>query len=105
MPRSTANKNSTINIRVDSAVKERAGKILARMGITFSEAVNMMLHQVDIRHALPFDVISYSHIPKAETLARIERIENGTAEMVGPFETFEDYKAWVNGDDDDDDEV
>ena len=36
-----------------------------------------------------------------ETLARIERIENGKAEMAGPFKTFDEYKAWVEADDDD----
>ena len=48
---------------------------------------------------LPFEI----RLPTArvETLARIERIENGTAEMVGPFKTFEDYKAWVTSDEED----
>jgi DNA-damage-inducible protein J len=92
-------KNATINLRVDSEIKEQAGKILSAMGLTFSEAFNLMLHQVWIQKALPFEVVSYGHIPNAETLARIERIENGMAEMVGPFKTFEEYKAWVNADD------
>ena len=37
--------------------------------------------------------------PKASTLALIDRIEKGTADMAGPFETFEEYKAWVTSDD------
>lgn len=93
-------KNITMNIRVDSDVKEQAGRILEAMGLTFSEAFNLMLHQVRIQRALPFDVVSYGHKASAETLALIERIENGTAEMAGPFKTFDEYKAWVNEDDD-----
>ncbi len=95
-------KNTTINLRVDSTIKEQAGVILASMGLTFSEAFNLMLHQIQIQRALPFEVVSYSHIPKPETLALIESIENGTAEMLGPFKTFDDYKASLEAGDDDD---
>jgi DNA-damage-inducible protein J len=83
-------KNTTLNLRVDSEIKERTGKILASMGLTFSEAFNLMLHQVDIQRALPFDVVAYSHTPKPETLALIERIENGEEEIVGPFSSKEE---------------
>jgi len=83
-------KNTTINIRVDSEVKEQAGKILDAMGLTFSEAFNLMLHQVRIQRALPFEVVAFSHAPKPETLALINRIENGTEQLVGPFASKED---------------
>jgi DNA-damage-inducible protein J len=49
-------KNTTINLRVDSEVKERAGEILASLGLTLSEAFNLMLHQVNIVRGLPFEV-------------------------------------------------
>ena len=92
-------KNTTINLRVNSAVKEQAGKILENMGLTFSDAFNLMLYQVQIKRALPFEIVAYGHMPKPETLARIELIENGNAEMAGPFETFDEYKAWLAADD------
>ena len=94
-------KNTTINLRVNSDVKEQAGQILNSMGLTFSEAFNLMLHQVRIQRALPFDVVSYGHTPKPETLALIERIESGEEKLIGPFKTFEDFKASLYGDDDD----
>ncbi len=93
-------KSTTINLRVDSEIKEQAEEILASMGLSFSEAVNLLLHQVRIQRALPFEVVAYSHIPKPETRDLIERIENGTADMAGPFETFNEYKQWVEADDD-----
>ena len=31
----------------------------------------------------------------AETLALLDRIERGEAEMAGPFKTMEEYKAWL----------
>jgi len=93
-------KNTTLNLRVDADLKDQSGKILADMGLTFSQAVTLMLHQVRIQRALPFTVASYGHTPTPETLSIIEDIENGTAEMSGPFDTFEEYKAWLNEDDD-----
>jgi len=83
-------KNSTINLRVNSEVKEQAGMILDAMGLSFSDAFNLMLHQIKIQRSLPFDVVAYSRTPKAETLAHIERIENGEEELVGPFSTKEE---------------
>lgn len=84
-------KNTTINLHVDSKVKEQAGVILASMGLSFSDAFNLMLHQVRIQRSLPFSVIAYSdNLPKKETLAFIERIENGEEELIGPFSTKED---------------
>jgi addiction module RelB/DinJ family antitoxin len=49
-------KNTTINLRVDSEVKEQAGEILASLGLTLSEAFNLMLHQVRIVKGLPFEI-------------------------------------------------
>jgi len=83
-------KNTTINLRVNAEVKEQAGVILDAMGLSFSDAFNLMLHQIRIQRSLPFDVVAYSHIPKAETLAYIERIENGEEELIGPFSSKED---------------
>ena len=83
-------KNTTINLRVNSEVKEQAGMILDAMGLTFSDAFNLMLHQVRIQRCLPFEVVAYSNTPREETLDFIERIENGEVELVGPFSTKED---------------
>ena len=38
----------------------------------------------------PFEVVAYSSTPKSETLAFIERIENGDEELVGPFSSKEE---------------
>jgi DNA-damage-inducible protein J len=96
-------KNTTINLRVDAEVKQQAGEILASMGLSLSEAFNLMLHQIRIQRALPFDVVSYGHKPSAKTLELLDQIERGEAEMAGPFETYEAYKAWLAEDGDDGD--
>jgi len=83
-------KNTTINLRVNSEVKEQAGMILDAMGLSFSDAFNLMLHQIKIQRCLPFEVVAFSNVPRPETLAYIERIESGEEKPVGPFETKED---------------
>ena len=84
------NKNTTLNLRVNAEVKEQAGMILDAMGLSFSDAFNLMLHQIRIQRALPFEVIAYSNNPRTETLAFIERVENGEEELVGPFSSKEE---------------
>lgn len=49
-------KNTTINLRVDAEVKEQAGEILGSLGLTLSEAFNLLLHQVRIVRGLPFEI-------------------------------------------------
>ena len=83
-------KNSTINLRVNSEVKEQAGMILDAMGLSFSDAFNLMLHQIKLQRSLPFEVVAYSRTPRAETLAYMERVENDEEELVGPFSTKEE---------------
>ena len=93
-------KNTTINLRVNSDIKENVGEILESMGLTFSEAYNLMLHQVMIKKALPFEIVSYGYTPKSETIALIERIENGEEELIGPFDTFEEFMSSLERDGD-----
>jgi len=83
-------KNATINLRVNTEVKEQAGRILDAMGLTLSDAFKLMLHQVRIQRCLPFDVVAYSHTPQPETLAFIDRVESGKEELVGPFSSKEE---------------
>jgi len=83
-------KNTTINLRVNSEVKDQAGMILDAMGLSFSDAFNLMLHQVRIQHCLPFSIVAFSNTAKPETLALIDRIENGDEELIGPFNTKEE---------------
>jgi addiction module RelB/DinJ family antitoxin len=49
-------KNTTINLRVDSETKEQAAEILESLGLTLSEAFNLLLHQVRIVRGLPFEI-------------------------------------------------
>jgi addiction module RelB/DinJ family antitoxin len=49
-------KNQTLHIRVNDMVKSNAEKTLDVLGLSISEAVNMLLHQISLVGGLPFDV-------------------------------------------------
>jgi len=49
-------KNETLHIRVNDLVKLKAEKTLDLLGISISDAVNMLLHQINLVGGLPFDV-------------------------------------------------
>ena len=45
---------SSVNVRIDSDIKERASQILARMGIDQTTAIDMFYRQIIIESRLPF---------------------------------------------------
>jgi len=49
-------KNETLHIRVNDEVKRRAERTLDMLGLSVAEAVNMLLHQINLVGGLPFDV-------------------------------------------------
>ena len=69
-------KTGSIHARVDEQVKARAEKILRRVGITTTDAVNLLLHQIILNNGLPFDV----RIPNAETRRALAELDAGGGE-------------------------
>ena len=49
-------KNETLHIRVNGDIKANAEKTLDMLGLSISEAVNMLLHQIPLVGGLPFDI-------------------------------------------------
>ena len=49
-------KNETLHIRVNGDVKQNAEQTLDMLGLSISEAVNMLLHQISLVGGLPFEV-------------------------------------------------
>jgi addiction module RelB/DinJ family antitoxin len=46
--------NTTINIRTDKKVREKAKKVFSALGLSTSAGINMFLHQVIAEKGLPF---------------------------------------------------
>ena len=49
-------KDQTLHIRVNGDVKQSAEQTLNALGMSVSEAVNLLLHQITLVGGLPFDV-------------------------------------------------
>ena len=69
-------KDATINARVDGRLKTKAEKVLSQVGISTSEAITMLLHQIVLRNGLPFD----ARIPNKETIAAMAELDAGKGE-------------------------
>jgi len=66
-------KSGYITARVEPKLKARAGRILAKVGVSTTDAITMFLTQVVLKDGLPFDV----RVPNAETRKAIAELESG----------------------------
>ncbi len=66
-------KTAMITTRVDPDLKADAEKVLSKLGISTTEAINLFLSQVRLRRGLPFDV----KIPNKTTLKAMKNAEEG----------------------------
>ena len=66
-------KNSYVHARVDRQLKAKADKVLVRLGLSTSDLINILLHQVVLTKGVPFDV----RIPNAETVAAMRDLDAG----------------------------
>jgi DNA-damage-inducible protein J len=71
-------KTGYITARVEPKLKARAGRVLAKVGVSTTDAITMFLTQVVLKGGLPFDV----RVPNSETRNAIEELEN-TAKRAG----------------------
>jgi DNA-damage-inducible protein J len=69
-------KTGYITARVEPKLKARAGRVLAKVGVSTTDAITMFLTQVVLKDGLPFDV----RVPNAETRKAIGELESGGGE-------------------------
>jgi DNA-damage-inducible protein J len=76
-----------VHVRVDEKVKEEASEALAKMGMSVSDAVRMMLVRVAAEKALPFEV----RVPNATTVKAMQAVDKKRGKRFGtPQALFED---------------
>jgi DNA-damage-inducible protein J len=84
-------KSTATSARIEPAIKAKAKKIFAKVGLSESEAIRLFYHHSVIAGGLPFDL----RIPNAKTRKAIEDARQGR-NLSGPFtnvdELFEDLK-------------
>lgn len=84
--------NQLVQARINGAIKEEAGAVLAAMGLTVSDAVRLLLTKVARDHVLPFDPL----IPNATTIAAMKESRAGNLPRA---KTIAELKAALHADD------
>lgn len=69
-------RTDTIRAKVSHETKVGAELILNKLGLSMSEAINLMLVQVTMQKALPFE-ISIPNLPNAETEKALKATDKG----------------------------
>ena len=81
---------TTMNIRVDSEVKNSAKKVFSELGLDLTTAVNIFLRQSIRENGIPFDL--RLNTPNEETKKAIKESEQG----IGMSESFKTAKDLFN---------
>jgi DNA-damage-inducible protein J len=84
-------KTGYITARVEPKLKARAARVLARVGVSTTDAITMFLNQVVLHNGLPFDV----RVPNAETRKAIDELDAGGGERFEgeTSELFDDLRG------------
>ncbi len=59
--------DATLSVRTDKKVKDQVGKILEKLGLNHSTAINIYYHQIIANQGIPFEI----KIPNKTTVAAI----------------------------------
>ena len=92
---------ATIAFRVSPDTKRRADDLFARLGMSTSTAMNVLLMQTLAHRGFPCPITlppgetrtdeeEENETPNAETAAILDRVLDGTEPSIGPFETTEE---------------
>jgi DNA-damage-inducible protein J len=81
-------KTGFITARIEPKLKERAGRVLAKVGVSTTDAITMFMRQVVLHDGLPFEV----RVPNAKTRKAIDELEAGGGETFrgGTKDIFDD---------------
>ena len=77
-------KTSTLNLRVNPTVKQKAEDVLTRLGIPMSTAIDMYLNQISLTGGIPFAVT----LPNAPTVLNADTMTTDEihAKLQGGYE-------------------
>lgn len=69
-------RDQTVRAMVTKNTKLSAKRILDRLGLSMSDAINLMLVQIKLQESLPFE-ISMPHTPNQKTKEILDEIDRG----------------------------
>ena len=89
-------KSSSMHIRVNPEVKEKAMLVLDDMGVSVSELFNMLLNQVALQHKIPFEIVDSKYVCAYGYTHDYSKISPSLEEEYHGFKTWEEAKEWLN---------
>src|SRR6202521_6328747 len=78
IPEPAMSKSAFLTARIEPKLKARASRVLAKVGVSTTDAITMFLRQVVLRGGLPFDV----RVPNSATGTANEELEAGRRESL-----------------------
>ena len=87
---------TSITIRIDEDVKNKAEELFDDLGLSMSAAINMFLRQAVRQQEIPFVV--GKNVPNKTTMKAIEDAVNGKG-ISGPFESVDELMKALNAED------
>ena len=82
-------KSAVVHARIEPETKREAEDVLARLGITPTEAIRVFYRQISLRRGLPFPLA----IPNARTAATLRKSRRG--QDIEEFDTLDAlFKSW-----------
>ena len=106
----TGTRSSAMHIRINPEIKLRAEPILAAIGLSFSDAFNLMLHQIYLKRRIPFDLTSMEltengYTPEFEAMI-LKELEEAHAAVANGAKTYKNtaemFADWAKEDAEDD---
>ncbi len=82
-------KTDTIHIRIDPSVKENAEKILDKLGLTITDAINVYFNQIIDKKGIPFSLTTREY--NDETILAMQEALR-ICEEPGGFNNVEELK-------------
>lgn len=84
------NKSAVVHARIEPQTKEKAEKVLLKLGLSPTEAIRLFYHQICLRGGLPFN-IQIPNETTAKTLAKSRRGED-VVSFDSPDEMFQSWE-------------
>lgn len=88
--------STTIQVRMDSALKQQVEAKLKSMGLNMSTAVNMLAHQIVKQNRIPFDIIADDNPSVLDQLPKTVNADKMTDEELR-CHLLKGFKEAVNG--------
>jgi addiction module RelB/DinJ family antitoxin len=94
---------ATLSVQVDEDLKKNVEVLADSFGMNVTTLITVFFKAVIRRHEIPFRVSAKSDYNEI-TRQTIEDV-NAKRGLIGPFDSYADLKAYLDAEDDDDEEV